>query len=220
MRGLVALVDFDGVVLRNPQTTQYIHKKVTTYVSKKAAVPMSLAHELNHELYSSYGHTYLGLKAHKLCHSLKEFNDFVYGNPEEYEHFKLCTGEWDGFCKAMKDAGVAVKLFSNADRRWLTNFIPYDPNVYSFQDYKDSMPELELLKPHRDIYDFVHYHMPKCKYVLIDDKICNFTRRLIDPRWHNIWISTHHPHQIHMTENQTIAPGLKEAADVIFDLRK
>ena len=179
---------------------------------------MFLAHELNRELYSSYGHTYLGLKAHGLCNSLKEFNNFVYGTPDEYEHLKLPMGEWEGFCKTMKEYGVTTKFFSNADQRWLTNFVPYDADLYSFQDYKDSLPELELLKPHRDIYDFVHYHLPKYKFALIDDKICNFTPRLRDPRWHHIWINPSQPHQLHMTTNQTIAPGLKEAADVIIDL--
>jgi hypothetical protein len=220
MHRVVALVDFDGVVLRNPQATRYIHKKVVTYVSKKASVPMNLAHELNNEIYNTYGHTYLGLKAHGLSKSLEEFNDFVYGAPEEYEHLKIPEGEWGVFYKKLKEAGIKVKLFSNADNRWLNTFIPYDEDLYSFQDYKDSFHDLELLKPKRDIYDFVHYHLPKCKYVLLDDKICNFSVRLADPRWHHIWINPNHPHKCQLTSNQIIAPGLLEAADAILDLVK
>lgn len=214
----VALVDFDGVVLRNPRTSQYIHGKVTTYVSKKAGVCMPVAHAFNQELYTAYGHTYLGLKAHGFSHSLKDFNDYVYGNPEEYEHFKLNSGEWEGFVRTMKEHNVTVKLFSNADRRWLTNFIPYDKDLYSFQDYRDSVPELELLKPKRDIYDFVHYHLPKSKFVLIDDKVSSFCAKLSDPRWYHIWVTnSQHAHPAKLKDNQAMAPDLLTATNFIIE---
>jgi len=130
----IALVDFDGVVLKSNEANRYINYKVERFVMKKLKVKDV---RLNNELYCGYGHTVLALKSMGIKTCLSEFNEEVYGNPCEYQGLKLSKEEkknWAHFVSEMKKINVGIKLFSNADKRWILNFIDYDSKYYSFQD--------------------------------------------------------------------------------------
>jgi hypothetical protein len=189
---LTALVDFDGVILKSPGPSNYIKRKVEQYVKAKTSVQNAPA--LNEDLYKRHGHTFLGLKKLGVVSSYRDFNNFVYGQKQEYAHYKLTQEEladWHQFRQDMDKIGVTVKLFSNSDKRWLTQFIEYDKDLYSLQDalenYEDNMYS-QLIKPKREIHDFVHYQIPKSSFVFIDDKLSNFEISMEDPRWLNIWL--------------------------------
>ena len=192
---LTALVDFDGVILTSPGPSNYVKRKVEQYVKVKSGIQNGAAiSALNEDLYKRHGHTFLGLKRLGLTKSLREFNDFVYGQKQEYAHYKLSENdqnEWQQFKQDMANMNISVKLFSNSDKRWLTQFLDYDKDLYSLHDaletFEDPMYSM-LLKPERELHDFVHYQIPRSNFVFLDDKLSNFEMCMNDPRWLNIWI--------------------------------
>ena len=96
------------------------------------------------------------------------------------------------FLVEMKKRNIQVKLFSNADKRWMTHFIGYNPDYFSFHDLMSLYEEpfySRLLKPKRDIYDLVNSKYPDGKFYFIDDKVSNFGPIYHDTRWYNLWVN-------------------------------
>jgi hypothetical protein len=193
----IALVDFDGVILRSKEPNVYIKNKIEKYVKKSFRLKdMASAEKLNKELYIRYGHTYLGLQKMGKVSSLRDFNEYVYGDTREYNGMTLTkeeNKEWQDFLAEMKKLDIQVKLFSNADKRWMANFIGYNPDYFSFHDLMSLYEEpfySRLLKPKRDIYDLANSKYPDGLFYFIDDKVSNFGPIYHDMRWHNLWIST------------------------------
>jgi FMN phosphatase YigB (HAD superfamily) len=216
---LVALVDFDGVILKSPHAAKYINHKVTSYVGKRMNVSYHVAAAINRELYTAYGHTYLGLKAHGFATNLRDFNNDIYGVPDEWRGIVSDNQEWEAFLDHMNRLDVPVKLFSNADKRWLTSFIPYEQHIYSLQDYIETFDNLELLKPESSVYEFVHYHLPKCRYVFLDDKLGNFTKQS-DQRWAHVWITPEARGSYKLKENHYMSSDLLSSVEVIRRLSR
>lgn len=190
----VVFIDFDGVILKNAKAQKYIVQKIENVVSSIAKVKDArIVSALNKEMYNGFGHTYIGLKRMGYLCSLKEFNEYVYGNVEEYKDLELTDEErqeWLAFEKACKESDISLKLFSNADKRWLANFIEYDQDLFSIQDRIDAFHEplfSSLLKPEKYIYDILVSSFPRHKMFCIDDKLGNFGYMFNDPRWHSIW---------------------------------
>jgi FMN phosphatase YigB (HAD superfamily) len=190
----VVLVDFDGVVLKNNTANKYISNKIETLVSKYTnVVDPGILNAFNKELYTGYGHTFLGLKKHGYMRSLKEFNDYVYGDTSEYKTIKMEEEEkveWDDFLWACKQRGYQVKLFSNADKRWICNFMDYDEDLFSVQDLLESFDDpyaSYMLKPEKYVYHLVTHKFFQQQVIMIDDKLVNFGNVLVEPNWWYAW---------------------------------
>ena len=196
----LVLVDFDGVVLRNPQASKYISNKANAYVARtcKLAPNCKSLESLNKELYGSYGHTVIGLNKHGINASLKDFNKFMYDDVSKYRHIVMSSEEkeaWLAFMEAMDEMDLDVRFFSNASAKWINHFMGdlVDTQTFElqhiFESYKNEPRYDEMLKPERSIYDLVMHKYPQRIYYMLDDKLHNFQAISHDPRWVKIWMN-------------------------------
>jgi hypothetical protein len=199
-RNLV-LVDFDGVILKNQAAALHIANKAHAYVAKTCRLlpDRKGVEKLNKELYTSSGHTVIGLNKHGIKSSLKDFNRFVYDDVWKYKSLQLTEDEknaWLLFVQEMKKLQVDIRFFSNASYKWIKHFMTDDlasQDMYELQYHIDSYahePHYDtLLKPERHIYENVMYRYPRRMYYVLDDKIHNFQAISHDPRWIKVWMS-------------------------------
>ena len=200
MKKSIALVDFDGVVLKNFKASAYISKKVSSYVkytlNKRGIEPKNDLLELfNKELYNGHGHTLIGMRNHGFNVSLREFNEYIYGDVGDYRHLVMTSDEkktWENFVERMRKKNISIKLFSNSNINWMSHFIGYDHDMMEFAKSVDAYKTFPLynkcLKPERTIYEIFMSKYPSCKYNFIDDKLANFAPISHDKRWNKIWI--------------------------------
>ena len=199
MQRRIVLVDFDGVVLKNKTAGNYIKTKVERFVQKVTPIKdPKLAEIYNKELYTSHGHTLIGLRKHGCDVSLTEFNEYVYGDTRCYSDLIMEDNElkeWRLFCDNIKNCNYEIKLFSNSGTEWMSHFLKndVDTDLLEFQNYLDKYRYQpiynSLLKPKREIYDLFMSYYTKSSYYFIDDKISNFEYIQYDPRWIKIWFT-------------------------------
>ena len=185
----LVLVDFDGVVIKNSKAANYVQKKVVNYIQWHTGIKdRKVVEALNKELYTSHGHTVTGLRKHGFPGTLRDFNDYLYGNRDTYAGLALTPQErydWDKFLFDMREDGKDVKLFSNSGIEWMIHFLGYDARLLEFHDIIEGE---NMLKPEKNMYDSVMSLYPRDKYYFIDDKIVNFTEVQGDPRWVKLWM--------------------------------
>lgn len=195
---MVVLIDFDGVVLKNARAGQYIKNRICSYIERSTGISdKRLIESFNRELYTSHGHTLIGLHKHGFNVNLRDFNKYVYGDRKAYHELELLPDElssWNTFLSTMKDNGENVRLFSNSGIEWMTHFIGYDNKLMEFHDWLDNKYKCHpvynaTLKPERNVYDLVMYKYPRNKFYFIDDKIANFAYVNKDSRWTKIWMN-------------------------------
>lgn len=228
---MVVLVDFDGVILKNARAGHYVKKRICSYIAKSTGIrDMKLIESFNRELYTSHGHTLLGLHKHGFNVNLKDFNNYLYGDRQTYQYLELLPEElssWNKFMSTMKDNGMSVKLFSNSGIEWMTHFIGYDSSLLEFHDwldsnYKEHMVYNATLKPERNVYDLLMYKYPNEKYHFIDDKVTNFAYIDRDSRWIKIWLNNEpydEPGIIRLGNLFYCLKDLEEASQVIIKNR-
>jgi len=187
----VCLVDFDGVILRNPNVSNTIKKRIVNYVGRVAQTKCPITSDrLNSYLYKTYGHTMIGL--HKVfgeekAGSLKDYNGYVYDGfqldrTDYYECRKELT-HWEKFVSTMKEHEIPVWIFSNAPKEWCSNFIGDRGDVNYVYDH---IPyDVYNLKPNSVVYSKVDDMFSDQKIFFIDDKKDNFLMRGAD-NWVNI----------------------------------
>lgn len=167
---------------------KYVKRKAELFVKKH--VRTNNERELNKYLYTEYGHTFLGLQhivRHKI--SLPEYNNFVYGDPNHFEHLKLTSEEiidLNFFIDHMKECGVRVEFLSNAPSSWVKHFVGNDKNLV-FQQFLESN-KYNILKPESNIYELVNIYHPYIRKIIIDDKLKNLTHDYAY-NWNKIWIT-------------------------------
>lgn len=195
MNSYVALLDFDGVILRNTASKKFIQQRVNTYFANKLPnVPPKLLHALNHEMYSSYGHSHIGLKEFRIPSSIIEFNNFIYSDiPSNLKWTSEEQKDWTSFYSYMNECDIPIYIFSNAPKEWCQHFINF--NNYKVQFIQDEVPFMkhpqlseEMVKPRKGIYDLLKMKFARKKVIFMDDKLCNLQPSVGDPRWINVWI--------------------------------
>lgn len=184
----VALVDFDGVVLRNAKAQGFVAQRVEKFVEGqlKFRHPASLQ-RFNKELYQSYGHTWLGLQDMGLTSSLEEFNHAIYSQVDpQLELSRMEKAQWDVFYHTMRSWRIPIYLFSNADPSWCAHFLCPRTYVYGFvQEVCGELP----LKPHPQVYHALDAHFPASEFLYWEDKWRNFQPCLHNPRWTSVWVN-------------------------------
>jgi hypothetical protein len=221
----LVLVDFDGVVLKNTKASKYVGARVSEYMKKVTGVRDSqLIDILNKELYTSHGHTLLGLKKHNFTSpqvNYKCFNKFLYGDRTSYMDLHLTEEEkanWNKFTWEMKENNVKVRLFSNAGTEWMTHFIGYDEELFQLHEWAT---HYQFLKPHKEIYDLITTMYPYSTYHFIDDKVANFQYTQSNPNWYNLWMYNHpisFPVKLH--DNFHCVSSLNDASYLIMKNKK
>lgn len=191
----IALVDFDGVVLRNTQAQRYMMERVEGFVEKRMRFRNpKMLQKFNAELYQTYGHTLIGLRNMGVNASLKEFNQYLY---TDIDPTLMLTKEekiqWDIFYHMMMYLGIPIYFFSNASREWCAHFV--DPNVYKVGFVQDEWNGLhddmriQLLKPDEMVYTMMKTQYPKAHFLYWEDKLVNFKHITNDPQWTKIWVN-------------------------------
>jgi len=216
----VVLVDFDGVVSNTTAANAYISNKIMNIMKDVTGMKDDEnVRLLNSKLYERHGHTWLGL--HRLGYdiTLQAFNEYLYGNVAEYAGISMTQNEMLAMCGFMMQSqamGVDVMLYSNADTRWLKNFLHWDPCLYAVQDFV--MSKGLVLKPTSESYTKTQEFLTKHGYqnvYFIDDKLSNI---LASPtHWQGIWMTPNVPvGNVHMSEHVHVCTSLRTAATTML----
>lgn len=210
----IALVDFDGVVLRNSQAQKFIHQRVDTFMQRQFPhVPKDVVKSLNTELYQGHGHTFLGLKKLGVDIRLRDFNDYLYGELDTSLSF---TEEertaWDRFYNKMNEKSIEVFMFSNANKAWCQHFIQFkNYDVKYVEDewhfFHNTIRET-LLKPEKTIYDFIHRQFPNTRIYYWEDKLINFQHCMQDERWMKLWVQPNCSQPVEISKNLWATPSI------------
>ena len=177
----VALVDFDGVIIKNKVVNEQVKNRVVGYVQKVSqCINLESSDKLNAYLYKKHGHTLIGLQQvyGKTAGSLNDFNDYVYGNSyierDVYYQLKTEIQQWNKFCLKMQSAGIPVYIFSNAPKEWCLQFIE-DNNINGFVWDIVDKNDCEYLKPQRTVYKELNdWFGDDTSIYFVDDRPANF----------------------------------------------
>lgn len=172
----VTLVDFDGVLFRNPKAMWYVSKRSSQFVHKTLRLPGRhagpMSENINRSLYTAYGHTALGLQKLGYPVTLGEYNEFVYDNMP-YQAFKMT--------EALPALPVDCYVFSNAPLDYCEK-IAGTP----LRSVSDVLGKPHNLKPLRSVFDEVDNVFPGHQIFFVDDSMINFVETLQRPNWVNV----------------------------------
>lgn len=173
----VYLLDFDGVLYKNPKAMSYVANRSSAYVHKKmklvGAAPTHSSDTINKGLYTTYGHTVIGLRKLGYDASTEEYNEFVYDDMP-YAAFQdpwLESREWPNH----------TYVFSNAPSHYCNRITNRKlPNI------RDIIGDHITLKPQKKIYDTITRHFDDRTIIhFVDDSMVNFKHTLMNPKWVN-----------------------------------
>jgi FMN phosphatase YigB (HAD superfamily) len=123
-------VDLDGVIFRSKRALSVVETRIVQWVKKKTDSPTLLhANEVNRRAYTSYGHTYPGIKTMfpESAATLEDFNDYVYSSEALAEAFDIAISDstiseqrkdFESFIHGCKESGVRVYILTNSPRSW------------------------------------------------------------------------------------------------------
>ena len=230
MNKSVALVDFDGVILKNQNAKQYINKKIKQFVHRKLnTTSKAVVDEFAKHVYCSHGHTQHGLSKHGFITTLPEFNYFVYDSYDarsEYAKISLTEKEkkdWESFIDICKNQNIDVKLFSNAPINWLSNFIEYEEEIFDLSEYLERYRHSEdnskyMLKPTRHIEKVTSSFLSNQyyqHYYLIDDSLRNLAMISKKHKYTSIWYNDNIGETKRVSQNLFILDNLKHFNTII-----
>lgn len=219
-------LDFDGVILRNHPAHKNIANNCINYVNRYVPFYNPLkAQELNKYLYTTYGHTLIGLQAINTPASVREFNTLVYDSFPYTKYFK------DIKQTHAKDIHTIQKLLAECE----SNHIP----VHVFSNSPDEwchtimhmmgLPLLqststicgERLKPDLLCYGNIEKAYPGYnKYIFVDDTFINFKNIMDNPKWVKVCMTNEYQtNTISLREDFFMICDIKGASDVISHIR-
>lgn len=120
------LLDYDGVVLRHPRASRLIRKRCERYTAMLTGgrAGSNAVRDLNHAVYTTFGHTHVGLRRLGYPSDIVSFNAQVYGDIDYNALFENTEDDvLEANVKVLKDVlrlaeSYEVKIFSNAPREW------------------------------------------------------------------------------------------------------
>lgn len=192
----IALVDFDGVILKNTKPNKIILKRIENYVSQQLGIKNDkLIKSINKQLYQACNHTIYGLKVLDCIDTdLSTFNKNIYSNLDV--EWKLDDNEirnWENFYNFMYIKNIPIYIFSNAPKTWCNHFIK-DYNVQYINDHISSYPPVifpkdELLKNDINLYQAITNKFNKHNIIFFDDNFANLKPVLKHPKWTSVLIN-------------------------------
>lgn len=218
----VALVDFDGVILRNKKVHGLVQKRIESYVgSILKSDNKVIVKNVNKYLYNEYGHTLIGLEkivGRDNAGRLEDYNDYVYSNlnidRDDYYEIRRQMTEWNMFLGKCKSQNIPIYIFSNAPKDWCLNFIE-EKIVNGFVD--DILPmNTELLKPDMRVFEIVGDWFAGKSIYFIDDKIHNMKHTIPNSNWVNIIFSEDNPQSMFKLQDRLyVSNSLNACGDII-----
>ena len=191
------LLDFDGVILRNKIIERKISKSIDKYCGDILKIKnKKLSKKVNKELYSSSGHSLLGLRKMGVPKDLKEFNEKIY-NIDYKELFCEITDnnikdiqkiiELKIFCQFYN---ISLKIWSNSPLIWCKNFINYMTSDLEGIEIINNHNCKYLLKPEKDSYEYIENRERSNVIFFVDDKLSNFLNVLNNQKWVSIYYTS------------------------------
>ena len=213
------LIDFDGVILRNHISSKFIINRCDNYVQIKLNTHARHSKFVNENLYGTTGHTLHGL--HKLGHnqySVKDFNDYVYGDIQYPSMFKdirtthaqdiqqfINLNEW---CKKNE---TKLFIFSNAPDEWCNNICKLMSPKLDDIETTNLMLKNHFLKPNQDAYTVLDYHLKRYKKIInIDDKLINLMPTIDNDRWTHYLFANNYKEKFPISHNLKVIQELNE----------
>jgi FMN phosphatase YigB (HAD superfamily) len=178
------LLDFDGVLLRDPLATKLVSNRATRYVQKFTKANIRDAAIINKYLYKSFGHTVTGLNKIGYPATMEDYNKTVYHHIDyTLVASRMDTGAIYELLDQCHRYGIKVMLFTNSPPCWHENIMARIPLPYEIE--KVNM--LGLLKPDPKLYIDIEKKHRDQKLYFVDDSFTNFASyTLFKPNWINI----------------------------------
>jgi len=218
----VALIDFDGVILRSTKIHSAVKARAELYVGKALMTQSDVvARKANAYMYNTYGHTLLGLEkviGKTAAGTLHDFNSFVYEgfdmNRDDFFEAQKDLSDWNKLISKLKSNNIPVHIFSNAPRDWCINFI--DPSMVN-GFIGDNVPiDSEYLKPESKVFDVVDAWFANKDVYFIDDRIHNLKWSMNKKNWVNILFSNDQPREYVKLQDRLFASKtLSACGDII-----
>jgi FMN phosphatase YigB (HAD superfamily) len=224
----VALIDFDGVVLRNKKADTCVAKRAGIYTWKAVSnVPRSMsqigirqANDLCYNLYKGYGHTLLGLNAMGVTSNLEDYNKMVY-NTIDYKKLREENNDFTDlrrFLDYCKQENIDTYAFSNAPNTWLQNTLLDDSDILACMPdvrtvLKVNANDATYLKPQPAVFSAINSGFYDYdKIVFIDDNISNMRHTLHNNKWKNLLFGSSSKK---INNNLFLVSGFDDVIDVI-----
>lgn len=207
------LLDFDGVIMRNPRVNRYVATTCTRFLARRADLSFHQAAKINQEKYPIYGHTsQILVRDFKIPCSITSFNEGVYAELIDYGLIKrMITPEDRAYVRTLYDmlfymhtpvfSQDRTLIFTNAMDTWCKEILPMlgmPSNAFGHILASNTHTDVKLLKPEVTAYteadrqtQQVIPHMQRV--VFIDDQLHNVNPTILPVHWKGI----HYPH--HMT---------------------
>jgi FMN phosphatase YigB (HAD superfamily) len=178
------LLDFDGVVLRNPKIAEYQYRKSAAFLQKYTNLSYNRCLEINNKYYPQYGHTVIFInKIFTKKTTLEEYNDFVFNTNAIKKLDNLIDFDTYEHANKFKDL-ISLNntyIFTNAHINWieyfsykLDLFIPYSKIIYP--------TDISMLKPFPQVYENLDQKIDN-NIVFVDDSIKNLEYPMRLPKW-------------------------------------
>lgn len=189
------ILDYDGVVFKNPYAMEMVSNRSAQYVSKKLNMSYSNAKMLNSTRYKVHGHTVNYLNDIGVDSSLEEYNDFVFGG-FDWNDLRMNIRETD------YDPIIDIQLvnnlqehrcvlFSNAPRIWVDNTLDtLGTKTDLLFDHVFTCETISDLKPGTKMYEEIEDYFPEDDFLFIDDSILNIHG--LGDRWKTHWFKPGH----------------------------
>lgn len=186
------MLDFDGVLLKNPKVQKYVAHKCTEYLAKRTGTTYAHAKQTNDARYPVHGHTARVLeKDFGLPCGPREFNQGVYGSMD-FERVRSWLTQRDAeYARTVLDHWNVRRentfVFTGAPRKWVLEL--REALALPFEDYRVLGSDvLGHFKPDPRAYAeaefFVRLNMPQVEsFCLVDDGVENVKMAMVLPRW-------------------------------------
>lgn len=221
MSSRLLLLDFDGVILKRHKLFDQIKARCYQYVDTYIGVrnPQKIK-EVNDQLYSSYGHTVLGLQKLGYDASIKEFNHYVY-DFLDYSKLKKIDytdvqqlGDVIDYCDRRN---VDLCITSNAPDTWVYNVLKAMSTDFTHLKTLSSITS-QHLKPTNEYFETVNNKFESCQHLYcVDDKLVNLLPIASNPRYTPIMVSNYAQHNKYLwiTSNMSMINDLSHVSDII-----
>lgn len=204
----IVLLDYDGVVLRHPRASRLIRRRCERYTATQTGCRpgSNAARDLNRALYTTYGHTHVGLRRLGYPSDIACFNAQVYDGIDYKTLFENTEDDvMEANTKMLKALmcltdSYNVKIFSNAPREWCVETMRQmdsSPNGAALAHLQSNFIDLAgLVKP--DIRAYVAAEIALSwsasasdgDIYFVDDSLVNIAPVITRPGWKSVLFTT------------------------------
>lgn len=185
------LLDFDGVMVRDPHLTAYQLRRSAKFVQKHTYLPLSTCLAINSKHYPKYGHTVLMLNdMFGKQTTLEQYNEFVFSkaqisrldrclSQESFAH----TANFKKVFEQCKANNIEWNVFTNAHLNWALHF-SHLTGLQEVVEEKVIYPkELSMLKPNPEVYASLSERFADKTIIFVDDSRINLEPVTLEDGW-------------------------------------